>query len=254
MQHKMRRLSIASPLLLFLVFFRFAHLATAQAVVERRTSGIRTERRVDETTPITDKATGKSVSYKEYQQLMRADPYAYHLEPIYNEYGLADAYIIRPTTPEEHDTHQFYERNKDNQPKVGEPMPLFVMTGIDDKVYRSTELTGRVVVLSFWISLRKPFWGTQQAKAFADAIHPYQSETDPISLGILQDSADDIKTFMATQTLPFMPVPNSYGFQNKFQIASSPAFIVIDRAGNVAAFIDGSDYNQLTKVLAQVSR
>ncbi|WP_223860639.1 TlpA family protein disulfide reductase [Spirosoma validum] len=185
---------------------------------------------------------------------MKDDPNGYHLEAVIDEYGQASAYKIRPTTPEERETHRFNDRNPALRPKIGEPVPEFVMKGIDDKVYRSTELKGHVVILSFWVSLSKPFWGTNQAKGYADALRPYQSETDPISLGILRESKEDIVNVMATETLPFIPIPNSYGFHEKFHVTLSPAFIVIDRAGNVAAYIEGMHYDQLQKTLQAVSR
>ncbi|GAB2522180.1 hypothetical protein GCM10027085_10420 [Spirosoma aerophilum] len=133
-------------------------------------------------------------------------------------------------------------------------MPEFAMKGIDDKLYRLSELKGRVILLSFWISLAKPFWGPNQAKSFANVLRPYQSETDPISLGILQESKEVIDNVMTTETLPFIPIPNSYGFNQKFQVTTGPSFIVIDRLGKVAAFIEGSNYDQLQKVLRTVSQ
>lgn len=212
------------------------------------------EQHVDEHTEIIDKVTGKQVSYEVYQQLLKNDKNGYHLEPVFDEYGQASAYKLRPTTADERETHHFYDWDPALRPKVGEPMPAFVMKGLDNKVYNLAELKGRVVVLSFWISLSKPFWGTNQAKGFADAIRPYQSETDPISLGILHESREEIADVMASETLPFIPIPNAYGFNKKFQVTTGPTFIVVDRTGKVAAFIEGSQYAQLQKVLQTVSR
>ncbi|QDK81015.1 redoxin domain-containing protein [Spirosoma sp. KCTC 42546] len=225
----------------------------AQVVVSK--AGIRQEVRIDESTKIVDKTTGKQISYQAYRQLMQKDPYGYHVMPVFDEYGKASAYMIRPTTAEERETHIFYnELDPTLQPKVGEPIPLFVMKGIDDKVYRSTDLKGHVVILSFWVSLSKPFWGPSQANQFADVIRPYQSDNGLISLGILRESKEEIANVMATQTLPFMPIPDSYSFNRKFQVASIPSFIVIDKAGNIAAFVNGSDYDQLKQVIQHVSR
>lgn len=216
--------------------------------------GIRQQRRIDENTRIFDKTSGQQVSFKAYRELVSKDPNGYHLEPIIDEYGQASAYTLRPTTPEERETHMFKSFDTSLRPKVGQPMPEFSMKGIDDKVYRLSELRGRVILLSFWISLAKPFWGPNQAKAFGNVLRPYQSETDPISLGILQESKDVIDNVMTTETLPFIPVPESYGFNQKFQATTGPSFIVIDRAGKVAAFIEGANYDQLQKVLQAVSR
>ena len=133
-------------------------------------------------------------------------------------------------------------------------MPECAMMGINDKVYRLSELKGHVVVLSFWVSLTKPFWSPTWAKAFADALRPHQSETDPVLLGVLQASKKSVAKVMATETLPFVPIPDSYGFHQKFHVISVPSFIVIDRLGKVAAYIDGAKYDELQKVVQAVSR
>ncbi|WP_018620158.1 TlpA family protein disulfide reductase [Spirosoma luteum] len=226
--------------------------ALAQTVT--RSASIRQERQIDENTKIVDKKTGKPVSYKEYQDLLNKDRDGYHLEAIIDEYGKESAYTLRPMTQEERETHSVRDYDTSLRPKVGEPMPEFVMKGIDNKVYRLTELKGHVLVLGFWISLRKPFWGPNQAKPLADILASYPSKADIISLGILQDSAEAIASVMATQTLPFVPIPNSYTFNQKFQVTRSPSFIVIDRLGKVAAFVDGQDYDQLNKALQAASR
>ncbi|MVM33465.1 hypothetical protein GO755_25740 [Spirosoma sp. HMF4905] len=233
----------------------FTHQSSlAQTIVKGERSGIRQEVRIDEHTRLFDKTSGKQISYQEYRALIKDDPFGYHLEPIIDEYGQASAYKIRPTTAEERETHSFKDFESGPKPKIGEPVPEFIMKGIDDKVYRSTALKGNVIVLSFWISLSKPFWGPNHAKLFADALHPYQSETGLISLGILQESKEAIVNVMATETLPFIPVPNSYGFNRKFQITTGPSFMVIDRSGNLAALVEGSEYDELRKALQTVSR
>lgn len=216
--------------------------------------GIRTVVRINENTPIFDKQTGKRIPYETYQQLIKTNSNQYHAVPIFNEYGEASAYSLRAATPEEQTTHQFNDRDLSQRPKVGDAMPEFVMKGIDNKEYKLSDLKGRVIVLSFWISLRRPFWGPKQAQDFADVLRPFRSETDPISLGILQATQEEIENIMSTTTLPFVAVPNSYGFHQKFQVTTSPSFIVIDRKGNVAAYLEGFAYNELRSVLQKVTK
>lgn len=247
--------------LLFTILFCSAKLVSAQTTppsmppgVSVGRSGIVTRMKIDETTPIFDKVTGKRVSFQEYQQLINRDRYSIHLEPVFDEYGEPTSYKLRPTTTEERETHFFKEMDGGQRPKPGEIMPLFVMKGIDDKVYRSTDLKGHVVILSFWISVRKPFWGAKQTQQYSDIVRPFRSETDPISLGILQSDKEEVTEVMAAQTFPFIPIPNSYNFHRKFHVTSGPSFIVIDRNGVVADFIDGGDYERLKQALAKVNR
>ncbi|RRA99170.1 peroxiredoxin family protein [Larkinella rosea] len=237
---------------LFILSICIYHASLAQPITIEQT-GIRQEMRINENTVIFDKATGKRISDQQYRRLTKDDPFGYHLERVYDEYGQTSAYKIRPATPEERETHSF-RPTAEGRPKVGETIPLFVMKGLDGKVYRSTDLQGRVVVLSFWISLKKPFWGVNQAKSYADILKPYQSDTGPVSLGIFAESKESLDEFMARESLPFIPIPDSYGFNGKFHVTNMPAFIVIDRTGKVAAYMDGPDYEELKNVLQKISK
>ncbi|CCH55200.1 hypothetical protein BN8_04441 [Fibrisoma limi BUZ 3] len=225
--------------------------ATAQVVVQR--SGIQTTRRIDDNTVIIDKATQKRVSFNDYQRRVQADPDGQHLEPVFDEYGKASAYLIRPTTAEERATHQFRDVDTTQRPRPGDDMPLFIMKDVNGKTYRSTELKGNVVVLSFWVSLKRPFFGEKQIQQLNDVLKLYQNSVPLLSLGVLSDSPDEVRDFSTTRTFPFMPIPDAYGFNRKFQVLSSPSFIVIDKAGKVAAYVDGADYEQLKAVLATVN-
>ncbi|QJD80177.1 peroxiredoxin family protein [Spirosoma rhododendri] len=230
-------------------------LAIAQVpAVETRTGGISYTHRIDDKTIIIDKATGERIPASKYEELTRRDRNGYHLEEVMNEYGQPASYLLRPTTSEERETHRFYNRGDENRPKVGAEMPLFVMKGIDNKEYRSTELKGQVVVLSFWISTHRPFWNLKHVAQFAEALQPFQTGAGFMSLGIFSDSAEEIADVLKTQKLPFVAVPNAYGFNRKFGVGAGSTCIVVDRDGKVAAFIDGADYAALKTVLERLNR
>lgn len=203
---------------------------------------------INENTPITDKATGRRVSFEEYRRLTEPDPHAYHLEPIYDEYGQASSFKLRPTTAKEYATHGFDYRDSTLNLRVGQQMPLFVMKGPDGKTYRSTDLKGQVIVLSFWISLSRPFWDQKNAERYASTIRPHQV----VSLGIINNSKSEVVDFLAKEQLPFVPIPDSYGFTRKFQVFASPAYIVIDKAGNVAGLLEPADNGALKVLLDKI--
>lgn len=232
-----------------------AIVCQAQPQVSVHSSAVRFKQRLDETTPITDQATGKRITMQAYSQLIQADPYAYHLIPDYNEYGQPGSYVMRVTTPEEHETHQFHTRDPAKQPQVGQPIAPFSMTGLDEKTYRSADLLGNVVILGFLVSLDKPFWSDKQTEELANALRSYQSETGPIVLGILNSEQPKVVEHLNAKALPFMPVPNAYGFHNKYHILTIPTFIVIDKTGKVAANLQGPEsYEKLKQILATLSR
>lgn len=209
---------------------------------------------VDPTTVIVDKQTGQRIPYADYQQRLKPDPYAFHLEPVYNEYGKPGSYTLRPTTPEEHDAHRFYDPDTSQRPKVGDDMPLFVMTGSDGKTYRPTDLKGNVVLLSFWLTLQRPLFDQNRVDKLADLLKPYQTRADFTALGTLSSSAAEVSDYMTSHSLPFVPVPDAFSFSKKFQVLSVPSYIVVDKTGKVAAYLEGDDQETLKNVLERVSR
>ena len=227
--------------LLFVVLAISAFTAVGQITVKTT---------INDDTPIIDKATGRRVSFREYRELTKADEYAYRLDPVYDEYGSASSFRLRPTTAYERSTHMFNHRDSTLRLDAGQKMPLFVMKGPDGKTYRSTDLKGQVVVLSFWTSLNKPYWDSRNAERYATLVQPYQL----VSLGIINNSKAEVTDFLASERLPFVPIPDSYTFSRKFQVFTSPAYIVIDKVGNVAAVIDPADDKELKAILDKVTR
>ncbi|SOD80439.1 TlpA family protein disulfide reductase [Spirosoma fluviale] len=226
-----------------------SQLSWGQIITQQ--TGIRHTVRIDDTIPITNAETGKPATLKEFKELTSVDPYGYHLIPDYNESGQPKAYTIRKATVEEREIRGFRDRDPNKQPKVGKPIAPFVMTGMDKKVYRSVDLVGNVIVLSFLVNLNRPFWGDKDAAKLTDALRPYQSENGPIVLGVMADEAE----VPNGSTLPFMPILNGHGFHGKYHITSIPTIIVIDKKGNVAASLEGgSAFDELKQVLSTVSR
>ena len=224
-----------------------------QAQVGVKKSGIRSTQRAEETTPITNAVTGQRLTMEQYGELIKDDAYAWHLVPDYNEHGQPSGYMMRQATAEEHETHRFRDRDPAKQPKVGQTIAPFVMTGQDGKTYRSADLLGRVVVLSFWVSLDKPFWTDQQAQDVASALQPYPAQSGPLVLGVLNSEQPSVAEHLNIKALPFVPVPNAYGFHNKYHITVVPTIVVIDKTGKVAANLQGVGiYEKLKQILATV--
>ncbi|GAB3954582.1 hypothetical protein GCM10028805_40260 [Spirosoma harenae] len=206
-----------------------------------------------EPTPITNQLTGQRMTISEYSEFTKADPFAYHLVPEYDEYGQPVSYVMRQSTPEEHQKHRFRDRDPAKQPKGGQDIPPFAMTDATGKTYKSAELLGNVVVLSFWVSLDKSVWDATQETAFAEALRPYQSKTGPIVLGVFNSELPKGADAPNLKTLPFKAIPNAYGFHNKYHITTIPTIFVIDKTGKVVANLQGpGSIDKLKQVLATV--
>lgn len=243
---------------LTLISLFFATAATAQAQSVQATvhkAKVRYTQSVDGQTPITNAVTGQLISMDEYSQLTKAEPAAWHLVPDYNELGQPKAYTLRAATPEERATQRFRDRDPAKQPKVGQEIAPFVMTGMDGKSYSSAGLLGKAVVLSFWISLDKPFWNAKQADEFINVLRPYQSTNGLVSLGVLNSEPPKASEQVDVKELPFVPVPNAYGFHNKYHITTVPTIVVIDKSGKVAANLSGPGiFERLGQVLASLPK
>ncbi|GAB4037191.1 TlpA family protein disulfide reductase [Spirosoma gilvum] len=225
-------------------------ICQAQVGVQKKI--IRLNKSQNEPTPITNQETGQRMTISEYNELAKADPFAYHLVPNYDEYGQPSTYTMRPATPEEHETHRFRDRDPAKQPKAGQVIAPFVMTDTDGKTYRSGDLQGNVVVLSFWVSLDKSVWNDKQATDFAEALQLFQAKTKPVVLGVL-NSEQRGEDSSLSKSLPFKPIANAYGFHNKYHITTIPTFVVIDKTGKVVANLQGAgSFDKLKQVLSTV--
>lgn len=223
-------------------------ICQAQVGVQKKI--IRLAKAQNEPTPIINQATGQRMTISEYNELAKVDPFAYHLVPNYDEFGQSTTYTMRSATAEEHETHRFRDRDPAKQPKAGQPIAPFVMTDVEGNTYRSADLLGNVVILSFWISLDKSVWDDKQAASFAEALRPFQSKTAPVVLGILNSEQAKGES---GKSLPFKPIPNAYGFHNKYHITTIPTIVVIGKDGKVVANLQGAtSIDKLKQVLSTV--
>ncbi|KAB7730937.1 hypothetical protein F5984_08880 [Rudanella paleaurantiibacter] len=235
----------------FLIWFLSQGTLQAQQPGEPFTFS--TRRILDESTQIIDQETGKRVTVRDAMRLIDTVPRSHHLEPVFDEYAQVSSYKLRPLTVEEKQTGAVNSRDLSKRPKVGDVMPLFVMKDVNGNVYRSTALRGQVVVLAFLLELKKPFWNANGAKALDDLISPSRATVNPIVLGVVGTSRTAINEILKTETLPFIPIPDAVGFHQKFSIMGFPSYIVIDRAGKVAAVIEPGEGEQLKEILLKIN-
>ncbi|CCH00553.1 hypothetical protein FAES_2544 [Fibrella aestuarina BUZ 2] len=198
---------------------------------------------------IYDDSTGKRMTLAEFAALNRADPRGHRLRPAYNEYGKPDQYRYRRATREERETGHFNDRDPAYAPKPGQQMPRFVMKGTNGHEYRLTDLAGKPIILSFWVTLRPPFMSKAQLEALAKQITPAMEAGKLVSLGVTGDAPDQIANLLGAQPVPFVPVGDGRGFLEKFHVVSFPSVILIDKTGKVVANLSGSETQQLADSL-----
>ena len=236
----------------FICSLFIAKEARAQEPVRVTTGRVQAISRFDENTPIFEEGTGKRPSKEEFRTLARTNFSGYRLIPDINEYGEVGFYSIRLMTEEERQSNRFSDRDPGRRPNEGTLMPELVFRSIDRKEYRLTEQKGKVVLLSFWISTQKPFWSAVNNQKFTEAVAPFLTNTNFLSLGILPDSKEALRNAMETETFAFIPVPDGNGFHRKLHLTRFPAFAVIDQNGTIAAWHYGSNFDELKKTLQRV--
>lgn len=238
--------------LFFAILLSQASSVLAQTAVSRVLVGrkVATER-IDDDAVIYD-STGRRMKLAEFAQLNRAEPGGHRLIPTYNEYGKPGFYFYRPATKEELETRRFMDRNPELSPKVGQPMQPFVMQGTDGKAYRLTDLAGKNVVLTFWVTLQSPGINGFQIERMTRQIKPYLEAGNLISLGVTSDMPDELATLSEVKTLPFVAVGDGRGFAVRYNVVMFPTAIVIDKTGTVVATLSGIELSNLGEVLQKL--
>lgn len=116
-------------------------------------------------------------------------------------------------------------------------------------MYRLTELAGKPIILSFWVTFRSPFLRKTQLEVLAKQLTPAIEAGKLVSLGVSSDMPDQIANLLGTQPVPFIPVGDGHGFQEKFHVVSFPSILVIDKTGKVVANLSGTETEQLADYL-----
>lgn len=193
---------------------------------------------------IINKATRKKLSYKEYEQLERANPGSYKLEPVFDEYGKASSFWLTKISSRQND--RVISFDEDLMPEIGEELPHFVMKGLDGVTYDSERLKGKFVLLGFWIRYEKPLYSQAATKVIMDFINAQKSRgVDIVSLGTTLDNREECLQKIPKRNCGFIPVPESYGFNHRYHVGETPFFILLDKQGKVKAMAPHTEFSKI---------
>jgi hypothetical protein len=210
-----------------------------------------TTTRIDGSSKLYDNATGQRIPYPEFEKLMRADPNGYLFLPVYNEYGEADAYLVRKKSKEERETNNHNPYEEYEKPQVGQLVARFVMKGLDGKTYDSNELKGTYVLLSFWLKLSKPMLSSAMTKDLGPLLARAAAKGIPVvSLGVVNySSAQECQQVVEELNPPFVPIPEGRGFVHRYVLPNSPSFLLIGPDGTILAISELESPLKLEKYL-----
>jgi len=192
---------------------------------------------------IIDQSTGKRISYAVYDDILRKNPGKYRTQPVFDKYGQASSFaLIRKKSQDIADDGSIM-MNADLMPEVGEPLPPFVMHGLDGREYNSEKLRGKYVLLGFWVKFEKPLYtlgSTKVITKFIDENH--KKGIDIVSLGTTLNTEEECREAIPKRNCGFIPVPESYGFNHRYKIGETPYFILLDKNGIVKAMAPHTEF------------
>lgn len=199
---------------------------------------------VNNQTTIIDWASRKRISYQDYVKNDRNYPNKYYLEPIFDEYGKASSFWLKSRRGSVQSSS--LTTNPDMMPEVGEVLPHFVMKGLDGVVYDSKKLTGKYILLGFWVRYEKPLYTLASTKVISNFVESHRKRgVEIVSLGTTLNTRDECLEAIPKRNCGFVPVPESYGFNYRYHIGETPYFILIDKNGIVKAMAPHTEFETI---------
>jgi len=192
---------------------------------------------------IIDQSTGKRISYKVYDDILKKNPGKYRTQPVFDKYGQASSYALIRKKSQDIASDGSVIMNSDLMPEIGEPLPPFIMHGLDGKEYNSERLKGKYVLLGFWVRFEKPLYTFNSTKIISAFIEENKKKgIDIISLGTTLDTEEECREAIPKRNCGFVPVPESYGFNHRYKIGETPFFILLDKNGVVKAMSPHTEF------------
>jgi peroxiredoxin len=137
--------------------------------------------------------------------------------------------------------HQLEEENSKRQQAmesmVNKLSPDFELADVLGKVWRLSELRGRIVVLNFWFTSCAPC--VQEIPELNALVREYESKP-VVFLAMTFNNTNQIRTFVKKHTFIYNLLPNSAEIDKKFHVSLWPTSIVIDKEGYIKLIVNTS--------------
>ena len=124
---------------------------------------------------------------------------------------------------------------------LGKPAPDFELTDISDKVWKLSDLKGKVVLIDFWATWCAPC--VKEMKELIPMLEKYKNRDDFIFLTINSENLqkEDYDKFIKKLGVKDFPIllDTENKVNSAYGINAIPALVVIDKEGKVASHIVG---------------
>jgi peroxiredoxin len=117
-------------------------------------------------------------------------------------------------------------------PQEGMIAPQFTVRTVDGRTIASSELRGKVVVLSFW------FIGCAACHAIKPKLNEFRSKfsgsDDVVFLAMTADPKDEVKKYLEKEQFDYLQATDAGAVMGSFVFRTYPKNIVIDKQGKIA--------------------
>lgn len=223
---------IILPLLISFLFGGFIHIA---AQVPQRTTAVAVN------VSIYHMKTGEKLSHKEVDSLLKVYPGS-ALRQEFNKYGKVEKIFFDPDLIDRR-----VPRNPEDQTKLGEKLPPFVMRDTDGNTFDSDKLRGKFIVLQFQSAVTPPLYNPQKAEALNAEIEVVKKKTDLVSVFVTGASQSDIADNNALQDLNYHIIPNGHGFFERYTVIRMPSVLIIAPDGTLIERLSNPRNGQIAK-------
>jgi hypothetical protein len=233
----------------YLLFSVTVCAQTQEPKVTRYNGKVSQQFAMNRETPIIEHATGKRISYEAYNNLLRMHPGVYKTQPVFDKYGKPSSFELIKKSQLLIQSNGAVMENSDLMPEVGEPLPPFIMTGLDGKEYNSEKLRGKYILLGFWVKYEKPLYTLASTKVITEFIEENRKKgVEIVSLGTTLNTEEECLEAIPKRNCGFVPVPESYGFNHRYKISETPFFILIDRKGIIKAMAPHTEFSKISEL------
>ena len=116
-------------------------------------------------------------------------------------------------------------------PQEGMTAPSFTVRTLDGTTIASSDLKGKVVVLSFW------FIGCAACRAMEPHLNAFKSKfagrDDVVFLAMTADPADNVRKYLSRERFDYVQAADARLAMESFVVRTFPKNIVIDRSGKI---------------------
>ena len=132
---------------------------------------------------------------------------------------------------------------------LGQAAPEFEFTDIENKVFRSSDLREKVIVLNFW------FIGCAPCRKEIPELNKIKRDfvnEDIVFIAIALDNAVKLRQFFSENEFLYAHIADGKTFAEKFSVSAYPTNVVIDKAGKFRYISTGFSNNSVKELAREI--